>query len=117
MNSGGLLEWYELVRHLKAKLRGISSVLKQYFQHKFMGKSLPVLTPALSTESYLLNEDWLFTLHLAAYESELHNSIKLELLYSNRVHQGGFQQMVDAMLASGLPTIMMFQHEEFYPAL
>ncbi|CAD8072773.1 unnamed protein product [Paramecium sonneborni] len=116
-SENGIIDWFELIKQLRIRLGGLSGVIKQYMKTKFflLEKSLEI--PQMNTTSYLLNEDLIFQLQLSAHETKLKGAIKLELLYSNLVHNGGFKQMVNNIIQSGLPTLILLQHEEIYEAL
>lgn len=56
-------------------------------------------------------------LYLSGPGTQLNGCVRLELLYSTLVHPGGFDEMINSILESHLPTLMLFQHEEQYTAL
>lgn len=66
--ESGFIEWFEVVKILKNRLPGASTLIKRYFQNKFMQKPM-VPSPLLTTNSYLLNEDWVYQLQMGAFST------------------------------------------------
>ncbi|CAK64355.1 unnamed protein product (macronuclear) [Paramecium tetraurelia] len=116
-SENGIIDWFELIKQLRIRLGGLSGAIKQYMKTKFFLLDSAMVVPQMNTTSYLLNEDLIFQLQLSAHETKLKGAIKLELLYSNLVHNGGFKQMINNIIQSGLPTLILIQHEEIYEAL
>ncbi|CAD8153756.1 unnamed protein product [Paramecium pentaurelia] len=116
-SENGIIDWFELIKQLRIRLGGLSGVIKQYMKTKFFLLDTALEVPQMNTTSYLINEDLIFQLQLSAHETKLKGAIKLELLYSNLVHNGGFKQMINNIIQSGLPTLILIQHEELYDAL
>ncbi|CAD8142784.1 unnamed protein product [Paramecium pentaurelia] len=112
-NEAGSLSWVNLVEFVTKQMPGTKETIKLYFQAKFMGKQINNFIPVVNTPSYFLTDELCFQLSLST-NSVLKNCSQLTLIYSNIAHQGGFNQMVQAMINSKLPTLLLVQHEEIY---